>query len=201
AETIELGAGVKMLSRIERAQREGNTMPLSFAQQRLWFIDQLEPGNPVYNTARGVRLRGALDIAALERALSELIRRHEALRTTFRDLHGEPVQVIGNAEPFTIIVEEPSGLPEAALIREEVQRPFNLSTGPLIRARLLRLSPEDHVLLLSMHHIVSDGWSMGVLVREVATLYETYAIGDESPLKELSLQYGDYAVWQREWLR
>jgi len=203
AETIEAGLaeGVVTPPRIGKAPREGNVMPLSFAQQRLWFIDQLEPGNPVYNTPRGVRLRGTLDVAALESAFSELIRRHEALRTTFRDLHGEPVQVIGNAEPFTITVEELSGLPEAALIREEVQRPFNLSTGPLIRARLLRLSPEDHILLVSMHHIVSDGWSMGVLVREVAALYEAYAIGEESTLKELSLQYGDYAVWQREWLR
>src|SRR6185503_1660198 len=187
--------------RMERAPREGNVMPLSFAQQRLWFIDQLEPGNPVYNTPRGVRLRGTLDVTALERALTELVRRHEALRTTFRDLHGEPVQVIGDAEPFTITIEELSGLPEATLIREEAQRPFNLSTGPLMRVRLLRLSPEDHILLLSMHHIVSDGWSMGVLVREVAALYEAYAVGAESALKELSLQYGDYAVWQREWLQ
>src|SRR5678815_1353979 len=123
-----------MPPRVERAQREGDVMPLSFAQQRLWFIDQLEPGNPVYNTPRGVRLRGTLEVAALERALTELVRRHEALRTTFGDLHGEPVQVIGNPEPFTINVEELSGSPEATLIREEVQRPFNLSTGPLIRA-------------------------------------------------------------------
>ncbi|HSE18132.1 MAG TPA: amino acid adenylation domain-containing protein [Pyrinomonadaceae bacterium] len=203
AETIEAGLaeGVVMPPRVARAEREGNVMPLSFAQQRLWFIDQLEPGNPVYNTSRSVRLRGTLDVAALKRALTELIRRHEALRTTFRDLHGEPVQVIGNAEPFIVTVEELTGLPEATLICEEVQRPFNLSTGPLIRARLLRLSPEEHILLVSMHHIVSDGWSMGVLVREVAALYEAYAVGAESALKELSLQYGDYAVWQREWLR
>ena len=210
AETIEegLAQGVGMLPRVAKAEREGNVMPLSFAQQRLWFIDQLEPGNPVYNTPRGVRLRGMLDIAALESALTTLVRRHEALRTTFRDLHGEPVQVIGNAEPFIVTVEDLSGLPEETreeetrrLIRDEVQRPFNLSTGPLMRARLLRLSTEDHILLLSMHHIVSDGWSMGVLIREVAALYEAYAVGAESPLKELSLQYGDYAVWQREWLQ
>jgi amino acid adenylation domain-containing protein len=201
AQTIEAAEGVGLPPRMERAQRDENVLPLSFAQQRLWFIDQLEPGNPVYNTARGVRLRGPLDIDALERALTELIRRHEALRTTFRDLYGEPVQVIGNAEPFTIIVEELSGLPEATLIREEVQRPFTLSTGPLMRARLLRLSPEDHILLISMHHIVSDGWSMGVLVREVAALYEAYVVGAESTLKELSLQYGDFAVWQRQWLQ
>jgi amino acid adenylation domain-containing protein len=186
-------------------------MPLSFAQQRLWFIDQLEPGNPVYNTPRAVRLRGTLNIPALERALTTLVRRHEALRTTFRDLHGEPVQVIGKPHSFTLFVEDLSGLTEATrdeesrrLILEEVLRPFDLSTGPLMRARLLRLAKlpsDEHLLLLSLHHIVSDGWSMGVLVREVATLYEAYTVGAESPLKELNLQYGDYAVWQREWLR
>jgi len=192
------------VERVGRAQREGNTMPLSFAQQRLWFIDQLDPGNPVYNTPRGVCLRGALDVAALERALSELVRRHEALRTTFRDLHGEPVQVIGNPQPFALIVEDLSGLPEATraeeaqrLTREEALRPFDLSAGPLMRARLLRLATEEHVLLLSLHHIISDGWSMGVLVREVAAFYEAYVNGAESPLPELKLQYADHAVWQR----
>jgi amino acid adenylation domain-containing protein len=213
AETIEgMKAEVGMPPpRIERAQREGDVMPLSFAQQRLWFIDQLEPGNPVYNTPRAVRLRGTLNIAALERALTTLVRRHEALRTTFRDLHGEPVEVIGKPNHFTLSVEDLSGLTEATrdeesrrLILEEVLRPFDLSTGPLMRARLLRLAKlpsDEHLLLLSLHHIVSDGWSMGVLVREVATLYEAYTVGAESPLKELNLQYGDYAVWQREWLR
>jgi amino acid adenylation domain-containing protein len=203
----ELGAGGAVVPRVERAEREGDEMPLSFAQQRLWFIDQLEPGNPVYNTPRGVRLRGTLDIAALERALTELVRRHEVLRTTFRDLHGEPVQVIGKAEPFTVTVEDLSGLPEATreeearrLTLEEAQSPFDLSAGPLIRARLLRLSTAEHVLLLSMHHIVSDGWSMGVLIREVAALYAALTKGEPSPLEELSLQYGDYAVWQRKWL-
>ncbi len=214
AETIEDGLKPEVgipPPRIERAQRDGDVMPLSFAQQRLWFIDQLEPGNPVYNTPRAVRLRGTLNIAALERALTTLVQRHEALRTTFRDLHGEPVQVIGKPTPFTVSVEDLSGLPEATrdeetrrLILEEVLRPFDLSTGPLVRARLLRLAKlpgDEYVLLLSLHHIVSDGWSMGVLVREVAALYEAYAVGAESPLKELNLQYGDYAVWQREWLR
>ncbi len=210
ADTIEAGltAEVEMPPRIEPAPRELDVLPLSFAQQRLWFIDQLESGNPVYNTTRGVRLRGTLDLAALDRALSELVRRHEALRTTFRDLYGQPVQVIGKAEPFTVIVEDLSGLPSATrdedarrLTLEDARQPFDLSTGPLMRARLLRLSNEEHVLLFSLHHIVSDGWSMGVLVREVAALYAVYAVGAESPLEDLSLQYGDYAVWQREWLQ
>ena len=208
AERLATGSATPRVKKVERAKREGNTMPLSFGQQRLWFIDQLEPGNPVYNTTRGVRLRGQLDVAALERALTELVRRHEALRTTFRDVQGEPVQVIGDPEPFTVTVTDLSGFPEATReeemrvrFREEVQQPSNLATGPLVRAHLLRLSAEEHVLLLSLHHIISDGWSMGVLVREVAALYEAYASGAESPLKELSLQYGDYAVWQREWLQ
>jgi len=209
AETIgeRLAAGVGVPTRVERALRETDVMPLSFAQQRLWFIGQLEPGNPVYNTSRGVRLRGTLDIVALERALTTLVRRHEALRTTFRDLHGEPVQVIGKATPCTMAIEDLTALPETTreetarrLTREEAQRPFDLSTGPLMRVRLLRLSTEEHILQVSMHHIVSDGWSMGVLVREVAALYEAYAAGLESPLEELSLQYGDFAAWQREWL-
>ena len=191
AETIAEGLteGVGIAPRVERAQRDGDVMPLSFAQQRLWFIDQLEPGNPVYNTSRGVRLHGKLNIAALERALTTLVRRHEALRTTFSNLHGEPVQVIGKPKPFTVSIEDLSGLPDATrdeearrLILAEVLRPFDLSTGPLIHARLLRLATDEHVLLFSLHHNVSDGWSMGVLVREVAALYEAYVVGAECTL-------------------
>jgi amino acid adenylation domain-containing protein len=204
----EMSGGELGASGVERAERVmGESMPLSFAQQRLWFIDQLEPGNPVYNTPRGVRLRGSLNVRALERALTELVRRHEALRTTFLDVHGEPVQVIGKAEPFTVPVEDLSGLPAARrdeetrrLMREEAQGSFDLTKGPLVRARLLRLSEQEHMLLLTMHHIVSDGWSMGVLVREVAALYEAMCEGRPSPLHELRIQYGDYAVWQRRWL-
>ncbi len=157
---------------VPRAHRDG--APLSFAQERLWFIDRLEPGSPVYNVPTVLRLRGALDERALERALGEIVRRHEALRTTFREVDGSPVQVIAPFGGFTLPVEDLSGLGEAdreaALRRragEEARRAFDLSAGPLFRAALLRLGAEDHVLLLSMHHVVSDGWSMGVLFREL----------------------------------
>ncbi|HEX2077289.1 MAG TPA: condensation domain-containing protein, partial [Longimicrobium sp.] len=191
---------------IEPAAREGR-LPLSFAQERLWFIDQLEPGSAVYNLAAGSRLGGALDGAALERALGEIVRRHEALRTVFPEVDGSPVQVIAPFGAFALPVEDLSALSEAdreAAVRrragEEARRPFDLSAGPLFRASLLRLHAEDHVLLLSMHHIVSDGWSMGVLFRELSALYEAYREGRESPLPELGVQYADYAVWQREQL-
>ncbi|HVG44527.1 MAG TPA: condensation domain-containing protein, partial [Longimicrobium sp.] len=192
---------------IEPAAREGR-LPLSFAQERLWFIDRLEPGSAVYNLpAVAWRPGSALDQAALERALGEVVRRHEVLRTTFAEVDGSPVQVIAPFGGFSLPVEELSELGEAdreaAFERrqgEETRRAFDLSAGPLFRAVLLRLGAEDHALLLSMHHIVSDGWSLGVLQREVGALYAAYREGRESPLPELAVQYADYAVWQREQL-
>jgi amino acid adenylation domain-containing protein len=182
-------------------------LPLSFAQERLWFIDQLEPGSAVYNIPAARRLGGSLDQAALERALGEIVRRHDALRTVFAEVDGSPVQVVAPFGGFALSIDDLSriadGDREAAVRRrtgEEARRPFDLSRGPLFRATLLRLGGEDHVLLLSMHHIVSDGWSMGVLFRELATLYEAYRDGGESSLPELAVQYADYAVWQREQL-
>ncbi|MET0622970.1 MAG: amino acid adenylation domain-containing protein [Pyrinomonadaceae bacterium] len=182
--------------------------PLSFAQQRLWFIDQLEPGKPIYNIPLPLRLNGPLKVEALRHALNEIVRRHDALRTTFAvgpDL--EPVQSIAPSLELSLRVEDLSGLPgperEAEAVRLatcEAQRPFDLERGPLLRARLLRLGTEEHVLLFTMHHIVSDGWSMGVLVKEVAQLYEAFAEGRESPLPPLAIQYADFAEWQREWL-
>ena len=185
----------------------GRNLPLSFAQQRLWFLDQLEPNNSFYNIPLAVRLRGALDTAALERGFSELVRRHESLRTTFVVDEGEPAQVIAPPARFSLEVQDLSASAHEQreeqarrLAAEEAGTPFDLSRGPLLRVRLLRLGEEEHVLLLTMHHIISDGWSMGVLIREVATLYEAYAHGEESPLEELPIQYADFAVWQREWL-
>ncbi|HVG43767.1 MAG TPA: amino acid adenylation domain-containing protein, partial [Longimicrobium sp.] len=190
---------------VPRAQRGG--APLSFAQERLWFIDRLEPGSAVYNVHVAWRL-GPLDAGVLERALGEIVRRHEALRTTFREVDGSPVQVIAPFDGFTLPVEDLSGLGEAdrevearRRAGEEAKRSFDLAAGPLFRAVLLRLDGESHVLLLSMHHLVSDGWSMGVFFREMSALYAAYREGRESPLPELGVQYADYAVWQREQLR
>jgi amino acid adenylation domain-containing protein/FkbH-like protein/FkbM family methyltransferase len=183
-------------------------LPLSYAQQRLWFIDQLEPGQAFYNSPMAVRLRGELKVEALERTLSEIVRRHEVLRTSFKMVGGEPVQVIAEAVPVPLPVVELGHLAEEQreaeaqrLATEDARLPFDLSTGPLLRARLLRLAADEHVALFTMHHVVSDGWSMGVLVREVAALYDAYSRGAQSPLPELPVQYADYAVWQREWLQ
>ncbi|HEV2859768.1 MAG TPA: amino acid adenylation domain-containing protein, partial [Pyrinomonadaceae bacterium] len=192
---------------VEPVPREG-ALPLSFAQQRLWFLDQLEGGNPIYNLPTALRLRGALDVGALRRTLNEIVRRHESLRTVFRADGGEPAQVILPEQPVEMPLLNLAELPEAEreaeaerLARAEAREGFDLARGPLLRAALLRLRDDEHVLLFTMHHIVSDGWSSGVLVREVAALYEAYARGAESPLPELPVQYADYAVWQRRWLR
>ncbi|HEU4556898.1 MAG TPA: amino acid adenylation domain-containing protein, partial [Longimicrobium sp.] len=199
-------AELPVLPPVVPVERTG-ALPLSFAQERLWFLDRLEPGSATYNIPAALRLAGVLDERALERSLSEIVRRHEALRTVFTEVDGSPVQVIAPFGGFALPVEDLSGLGEAdreaAVGRragEEARRAFDLSTGPLFRATLLRLGGEDHVLLLSMHHIVSDGWSMGGLFREISALYEAYREGRESPLPELRVQYADYAVWQREQL-
>ncbi|MFP2934409.1 condensation domain-containing protein, partial [Pyxidicoccus sp. 3LG] len=199
---------VRADARISRVPRNG-PLPLSFAQQRLWFLDQYQPGTALYNIPSAMRLEGTLDVDALGRAFAELMRRHEALRTIFQAEEGQPVQVLSSPEATAgLEVEELGHLPaeqreaEALrLAREEASRPFDLSRGPLLRARLLRLSEEEHLLLVTMHHIVSDGWSIGVLIREVITLYGAFASGKASPLPELPIQYADYAVWQRDWLK
>ena len=208
---LRAGAGVtapplQRAGREEREQFDGR-LPLSFAQQRLWFLDQLEPGSASYNVPMSVRLTGALNVAALERTLSEVVRRHEVLRTRFVNAGGEPRQEVLTATPIKLAVTDLSALDEAeqqAAVREatssESWEPFDLTHGPM-RVKLLRLSDEEHVVLLTLHHIVSDGWSMGVLIREVATLYTAYSEGAESPLPELKVQYSDFAVWQRGWLQ
>src|SRR4051812_34131812 len=182
-------------------------LPLSFAQERLWFLDRLEPGQPLYTLPLVLRLEGELDAAALAAAFGEIARRHEALRTVFAERDGEPVQRVLPAGPWELPAADLSGLPAAAREREadrlsaaEAARPFDLSRGPLLRAVLLRLAPGRHELLLTFHHIVSDGWSMGVLVREATALYAAALAGRPSPLPELPIQYADFAVWQRRWL-
>ncbi|HOR01271.1 MAG TPA: amino acid adenylation domain-containing protein [Anaerolineae bacterium] len=192
---------------LEPGPREG-VLPLSFAQQRLWFLDQLEPARPFYNLPTAVRLRGALSVAALERSLNEIVRRHEALRTRFAATGGHPTQVIAPSLTIDLPQADLSALGEPArgaevrrLAAEEARLPFDLAQGPLVRARLLRLGPEEHVALLTLHHIVADGWSMGVLVGELAVLYQAFVAGEPSSLPELGVQYADYARWQRAWLR
>ena len=187
-------------------------LPLSFAQQRLWFIYQLEPESATYNVPASLRLTGALDCSALQRTLREVVRRHEVLRTTFVNHGGQPRQQITTEAqvmlPLTDLSALASGALEAEverLARSEAGRPFDLAVGPLLRASLLRLGAEEHVLLFTLHHIISDGWSMGVLIKEVAALYSAYSSDSSdrspSPLPELTLQYADYAVWQRGWLQ
>ncbi len=188
-------------------KRDKSAFPLSFSQQRLWFLDQLEPGSPLYNIPSALRLSGRLDVQALERSLNEVIRRHETLRTTFAVQDGQPVQVIAAQGALPLPVVDLRSLPstsrEAEALRlatQEAGQPFDLSGGPLIRASLLRVAEEEYIIFLTMHHIISDGWSMGVLVREIIELYESFTIGHHSPLPELSLQYVDFAGWQRKWL-
>jgi len=200
-------AGLPVLPAVARVERTGPT-PLSFAQERLWFLDQLQPGSAFYNIPAALRLRGALDAEALERALGEIVRRHEALRTTFTDRDGTPLQVIAPFGGFRVPVRDLSGLDGAAreaqvrrLASEDATEPFDLAAGPLFRASLLRLDAEEHVLLVCMHHVVSDGWSMGVLFRELSALYGAFREGRTSPLRELPVQYADYALWQRRHLR
>jgi amino acid adenylation domain-containing protein len=185
----------------------GTPAPLTFAQQRLWFMEQLEPGSAAYNIPAAVRLTGRLDAEALGRTLSEIERRHGSLRTVFVEQGGEARQVVREHAPLALGVEDLSELSldarEAELrarIETEAARPFDLARGPVWRTSLLKLGEEEHVLLLTIHHIVSDGWSAGVLVREMGELYEAFSQGKDSPLRELPVQYADYARWQREWL-
>src|SRR6185369_8149875 len=165
------------------------SLPLSFAQQRLWFIEQLVTGKAVYNLPGAIRLRGPLNTTALELSLTEIVRRHESLRTFFATVDGQPVQVISSDCACPLLIIELSDVPESereARVREiafgEAKKPFDLSRGPVIRVLLLRLGAEDHVVLFTLHHISSDGWSMGILIREVATLYHAFGTGRPSPL-------------------
>ena len=182
--------------------------PLSFAQQRLWFLEQFEPNNPAYNMLFAVRIAGNLDVAVLERSLNEIVRRHESLRTTFSVVEEKPVQVIAPTLEMKIPVFDFRELPEnkreteaRQLIIEESKRIFDLSQGPLLRVNLLKLEEKEHILLLTIHHIVSDGWSMGLLFQEISTLYEAFSREHHSPLPELPIQYADFAIWQRQWLQ
>ncbi len=182
--------------------------PASFAQRRLWFLEQLEPGSASYNLPFAVRLNGQLDVTVLEQSFQEIIRRHEALRTSLIAVNGQPVQAIAPSVSFSLPVINLQNLPEdqretqaQKLATEEAQRPFILSESPLMRVKLLQLGLQEHILLLTMHHTITDGWSVGVLLQELATLYKAFLIGKPSPLADLQLQYADFSVWQQEWLQ
>ena len=186
------------------SQSNVDVFPASFAQQRLWFLSRLEPDSASYNTALAVRLRGPLNREATAQSLGEIVRRHEVLRTTFDEADGELVQIIVADHSMDVPVtdfsmESPSRreTSAAAAAQAEAHRPFDLRTGPLLRARLLKLAPLEHVLVLTLHHIVCDGWSSQILAREFVTLYEAFDAGLPSPLPPLPIQYADYAVWQR----
>ena len=190
----------------ETAKR-GFVFRTSFAQWRLWFLHQFDPLSPVYNITAPLRLSNPCDVPTLRRTLDEIVRRHEALRTTFSTVRGEPVQVVAPSQPLDLeevdLRHLPAGEREAEAGRwamRDARRPFSLVHGPLFRATLLVLGASDYVLLLTLHHIVSDGWSMTVLVNEIVALYNAFAGGRPSPLPELPIQYPDFAEWQREWL-
>ena len=183
-------------------------LPLSFAQQRLWFLDRLETGTLAYNGSTAVHLQGVLNVAVLEQCINEIVRRHEVLRTSFPAVDGQPIQSIAPTLKLSLPVVDLRGLQcqqreekVQQLVTQEAQRPFNLAEVPLLRVTLLQLGDAEHLFILTIHHIVSDAWSAGVFIREVAALYEAFSQGQPSPLPELPIQYADFAVWQRQWLQ
>jgi amino acid adenylation domain-containing protein len=193
-------------SKLQIISRRGdNTAPLSFAQQRMWMLYQFDPDSSVYNIGSNMRLRGPLDVAVLEQSLNEVIRRHESLRTIFTEIDEQPVQVVASEMTLTLHQHDFAELPQAEreaklrrIVSEGMREPFNLSTGPLLRATLIRLGAEEHALQLLMHHIVSDAWSLDVLLKEMIGLYEAFLKDEPSPFPPLPIQYADFARWQRE---
>jgi amino acid adenylation domain-containing protein/non-ribosomal peptide synthase protein (TIGR01720 family) len=195
--------------RIPRVSRDRETYPLSFAQQRLWFLNNFEPESPEYNIPQAFRIEGDLDREVMQRALREVVRRHETLRTTFRSVEGEPAQVIAQVVDMEVPyldARERVAAPEQAfdealrIAAADAREPFDLTLGPLMRARLFRTGDREHLLYYNVHHIAYDGWSVGIFARELATIYDAFAAGIPSPLPELQVQYLDFALWQREWL-
>ncbi|HLO02229.1 MAG TPA: amino acid adenylation domain-containing protein [Symbiobacteriaceae bacterium] len=202
-----LYAGGTPLAPISPVDRTGE-LPLSFAQQRLWFLDQLEPQNVAYNISETIRLTGALNRSALEASISELVRRHEALRTVIRTTNGQPSQVVLPFEGFTLEAVDLQVVTSAEreawaqqVLDQEARRASDLSRGPLFRMLLIQLADEEHLLFITMHHIISDAWSMSLFIRELAALYGAFLADEPSPLSELPVQYADYAYWQRQWLQ
>ncbi|HJT67565.1 MAG TPA: condensation domain-containing protein, partial [Pyrinomonadaceae bacterium] len=186
---------------------QSGPVPLSFSQQRLWFVSQIDPETPLYNVPEAIELKGQLNAVALEQSLSEIIRRHEALRTVFTIVDREPVQSCASAQHLALKIVDLAHLPAAdretiarRLLEAEARRPFDVGNDLLLRATLLRLEHDRHWALFTLHHIVADGWSMGILIRETAALYQAFNEGRTSPLPELPIQYTDFSLWQREWM-
>ncbi|HZD93585.1 MAG TPA: condensation domain-containing protein, partial [Candidatus Sulfotelmatobacter sp.] len=199
------GAGAET-GPIRRVDRKGK-LALSSGQERLWFIHQLDPENVAYNMPAAVRIQGPLEVESLHRTLQEIVRRHESLRTHFTSVDGEPQQIIEPSLSIELPVTELGHFPESEreaeaqrLAWKDARQPFDLACGPLLRASLLRFDRQDHVLVFNMHHSISDGWSVGVLVREVSAIYNNFSAGQPSPLPELDIQYADFSAWQRELL-
>ncbi|MCY7283312.1 MAG: amino acid adenylation domain-containing protein [Cyanobacteria bacterium CAN_BIN43] len=195
------------LPAITRIAPNSEPIPLSFAQERLWFLHQLEGASATYNMPAALRLTGELNLEALQQALTEIVRRHEALRTSFTTVNGIPIQVIHPSASMTIEtidLQHLTNTEREVAIEQQIQQsalaPFDLEIAPLIRCNLLQLAETDYVFCINMHHIVSDGWSIGVLVQELSALYPAYCAGNPSPLPELEIQYADFALWQRQWL-
>jgi amino acid adenylation domain-containing protein len=193
---------------IPRRDAGARRLPLSFAQQRLWFLDQVSPLNLAFAVTEMTRLSGPLDVSVFRRSVNEIVRRHEVLRTVFTVVDGEPFQTVLPSLDVDVEVEDLRQLPAAHrgprvadLIADAQARPWNLETGPLVRAHVWHLADDDHMVLVSVHHIVSDGWSKNILVRELAALFRAFSAGQPSPLPELQVQYGDFAIWEHEWVR
>ena len=187
----------------EVSETDHYVFPMSFAQRRLWFLSQLEPESAAYNTAIAVRMKGAIDRQAVERCFNDIVRRHEVLRTAFASQDGDPVQIIAAACRVELTATTIHG-GEAALeraIAEEAGRPFDLSRSPLIRLCLLGVQREEHVLVVTLHHIVCDGWSAQILMREFVALYAARLAGTNASLPPLPIQYADYGAWQQQWLQ
>jgi amino acid adenylation domain-containing protein/thioester reductase-like protein len=195
-------------TKIEPQNRDRNIFPLSFAQTRLWFFAQLEPDSYAYNIPTAVRLTGLLDLPAFSKSINEIVWRHEALRTNFTQNDGQPVQIIRQFSPLNLPVIDLQALSPTQqqqetqrIALEEAQKPFNLEKDWLLRFTLLQLAPDDYIVLFTTHHIISDAWSTGVLIQELAALYKAFLDGKPSPLPDLPIQYADFAVWQRNWLQ
>lgn len=198
-----------LLARLLREKgKQPKSYPVSFGQQRLWFMDQLEPELSAYNMPAALRCKGALNAQALEASLNEVVRRHAVLRTTIANVDGEPMQIVHPSANLKLKMEDLSALVENErerraldMLLEEARRTFSLSEGPLLRASLLRLTSDEHIILVNLHHIVTDGWSTAILIGEIVTRYEATIGGKPSPLPELPIQYADYAQWQRTWMK